>query len=616
MIHDFNPDKILMLTSSQSNKKKLMEILTKKMQEKKYQASSTSNPYIFSGDISGITRFRRELITKFNLTASSKNVCWSEGYFTGLGLQRMQTGMNFSFTNVPQTLDLYNSPLKIRRDVVLNEFQVKAADFDTRPVIITGPAGCGKSVVITEKIVNIIDRLVSVKQLYILVTTFNKHLLKQLRIWITDLLTARGYKPVQVYLSVSGGNNDGTGTLTIKGDNEIRIKFIHFEMLNKYIGKNHNQRFEESEHKKSIARFISEIQKLYQLKTDEYIDVLNVDFILEEYHRVIYGLDCKIRDGIERYQNIERKGRGNRIQLPKGRKREVVWQVLKKYAEWMHREPRAGHSFIARRQLLLNTLSGSNDVEKFDYVFVDEFQDCTPADFKIMMKLLKDVNNLVLSGDLAQAVHIGQSGIIPRDEAMANRKYYRLNGSYRLPYRISEAIQPLSKHISGYSADKDITPEMTPSKGAPPGARPLFVYANESKSLADKIISIKKAYEIYELKTVTILEEDGELCRKIRELNSRVETSTVLKLKGLEKEMIVWSLQAYVEFENELMEFAYTIMTRTNCLLVIAVTDDFREYYRPVVKMIRNDRIIFWDKESETKYQNLIQLSQQVTQTV
>lgn len=605
IIDHFQPQKILMLSSNQANKKEMIEGLKRKMLSKEYNISGSAKQNIYTGDMLSVTSYRKELVSRYGLTASSRNVVWNDGSFMGYGLQKIQTGFIYGLQDVPQSLDLYNSPLRIRRDVILNELQTKAAEFDTRPVIITGPAGCGKSVVMTEKIINTIETFASTKPLYILVTTFNKFLLKLLRSWVTDLLEKKGKKIKQIYYLVRSGNHDGTGEIIIEDNVEIIIKFVHFEMLGKHVGGNQNVAYEESIHKKKVGEFIQQVQASFKLGADEYLDVLNIDFILEEYHRVIYGLSCKISEGLEKYQNIERKGRGTRIQLNKGKKREVVWNVLLLYVNWMFTNKNAGHSFVARRQLLLNKLTTENTIKKFDYVFVDEFQDCTPADFKIMIKLLNDVNNLILSGDLAQAVHIGQSGIIPRDEAMSNRRYHRLIGSYRLPYRISEAIQPISKHISGYSADKDVTLEMTPSKGAPPGARPIFVYGSDNLKLAEKILAIKSSYHLFELKLITILETDGELCRSVRELDKNVETSTILKLKGLEKEMVIWSLQADIEFENEVMEFAYTIMTRTNCLLIIVIADNFKDYYKPIVKMLRKDRIIFWDKESEEIFKNL-----------
>jgi DNA helicase-2/ATP-dependent DNA helicase PcrA len=605
LINDFQPEKILMLTSAQASKKNMISSVSKKMIAKEYIISNTSAQDIYSGDMMNVTFFRKELVSRYGLKASPRNVSWSDGSFSGVGLHKKQIGLSYGLKDVPQSFDLFNSPLRVRRDVVLNDLQEKAAEFDTRPVIITGPAGCGKSVVMTEKIINTIETFKSTTPLCILVTTFNKLLLKVLRSWVTDLFEKNAKLIKQIYFLGDHDRNDGTGEIKINDGVEIRIKFVHFEMLGKYIGGIRNIAFEENAHRIKILTFIEDVQKSFDLKNDEYLDILNADFILEEYHRVIYGLSCKIGDGLEAYQNIERKGRGTRIQL-NSRKREIVWNALKLYVNWMFRDLKAGHSFIARRQLLLNKLSSENTIEKFDYVFVDEFQDCTPADFKIMTKLLKDVNNLVLSGDLAQSVHIGQSGIIPRDEAMNNRKYYRLMGSYRLPYRISEAIQPISKFISGYSADKDTTLEMTPSKGAPPGARPILVFGANEDTLAEKILSIKKVYNLYELKMITVLEYDGQLCRCIRSRHGNVETSTILKLKGLEKEMVVWSLQAATEFENEVMEFAYTIMTRTNCLLVIAVSEKYHNYYKQILDLLRKDRLIFWDKESEEKFLQLI----------
>lgn len=606
LIDQFQPQKVLMLTSNQVSKKKMLESLTKKMISKEYIISAENKQNIYNGDMTSVTSFRRELVARYGLTASSRSVVWNDGSFMGYGLQKKQSGFIFNLQGVPQSLDLFNSPLRIRRDVVLNELQEKAAEYDTRPVIITGPAGCGKSVVMTEKIINTIESFASTKPLHILVTTFNKYLLQLLRTWVTELLEKKGKKIKQNYYLIRGGRHDGTGEITITESVVIRIKFIHFEMLGKYIGCNQNIAYQESDHKKKINEFIQQVRASFQLGNEEYSDVLNVDFILEEYHRVIYGLGCKISEGIDKYQNLERKGRGTRIKLPKGKKREVVWNVLFLYVNWMFKDRNAGHSFVARRQLLLNKLSIENTIEKFDYIFVDEFQDCTPSDFRIMIKLLKDVNNLILSGDLAQAVHIGQSGIIPRDDAMSNRKYYRLVGSYRLPYRISEAIQPLSQYISGYSEDKEVTLEMTPSKGAPPGARPIFVYGNDNALLSKKILAVKKAYNLYDLKTITILEADGELCKSVRELDRNVETSTILKLKGLEKEMVVWSLQADIEFENEVMEFAYTIMTRTNCLLVIVMAENYKEYYKPIIQLLRKDRMIYWDRDSEEVFNKLV----------
>lgn len=603
LINDFDPEKILLLTSNQESKKRMMTDLSVKIKSKEYVITASSTDKVFSGDLLKLSSFRNALVARYGLKASSRNVSWSDGSFTAVGLAKKQAGLSLVLKEVPQNYDLFNSPLKVRRAVQLNELQLKAAEFETRPSIITGPAGCGKSVVMTEKIINTIEHYKWASPLNILVTTFNKSLLKQLRAWITDLLEKKGKSIKQQYLLVKNGSNDGTGEIIISDTAEIRIKFVHFEMLGKYVGKMNYNYYDEKVHLAKITSFILEVRKELVLKDNDYTDILTPKFIMEEYHRVIYGLMCPITSGIDIYKSFYRKGR---VKSLKVNQREVVWQALNKYLTWMFNNPQAGFSYIAKRHIFLKNLEKEgNAIEKFDHVYVDEFQDCTPADFQIMTKLLKDVNNLTISGDLAQAVHIGQSGIIPRDGTMAVRKYHRLVGSYRLPYRIGEAIQPLSQQITGYSGDKDITVEMSPSKGAPPGARPIIVYGESTDILAAKIMKIKNLYSIYDLKMITILEYDGELCRSLSRQHNYVETSTVLKLKGLEKEMIVWSLQAPIELETEILEFAYTIMTRTNCILVIAMTAEGQQYNYDVLQYLRRDRLIVWDSETEPVFDRI-----------
>lgn len=603
LIKDFDPERVLLLTSNQDAKKRMMADLSLKMKSKEYVVTASSTENVFSGDLIKLSDFRNSLVTKYKLQASSRNVSWSDGSFTAVGLAKKQAGLALSLKDVPQDYDLFNSPLKVRRSVKLNELQLKAAEYETRPSIITGPAGCGKSVVMTEKIINTIEHYRWAIPLNILVTTFNKSLLKQLRGWITDLLEIKEKKLRQIYFLARSGSNDGTGEIIISDSVEIRIKFVHFEMLGKYIGKMNYNYFDEKVHTAKIASFILEVRKEMELKENDHIDILTPQFVSEEYHRVIYGLMCPIALGLEKYKALERKGRAKRLGA---NQREVVWYAIKKYATWMYKDPKAGHSFIAKRRILLKNLeTEGNTIEKFDHVYVDEFQDCTPADFQIMTKLLKDANNLTISGDLAQAVHIGQSGIIPRDGTMAVRKFHRLIGSYRLPYRICEAIQPLSQQITGFSLDKDITVEMSPSKGAPPGARPIIVYGESTDLVADKIMKIKNFYSVYDLQTITILEYDGDLCRSLRKQHRSVESSTVLKLKGLEKEMIVWSLQAPIELVTEILEFAYTIMTRTSCLLVIAMTAEGQSYNCDVLQYLRRDRLIAWDSETEVIFNDI-----------
>lgn len=601
LINAFKPEKLMFLTSSQTKKVALLGNLISRMKGLKYQVMSNgSSNAIFDGILSNVDNFRKNLIKKYNLRASANPVSWNDRSFSAIGLEKKQMGIFFDSRNVPQHLDLFNPPLKIRRDVVLNEDQNNAAAFEARPSIITGPAGCGKSVVVTEKVINILEHYEWSKNLNILITTFNKGLIKQLRLWVTDILQAKKINFKQVYYSTRNGVDDGTGEIVIGQQFIARIKFLHFEMLGKFIGNIPYTFFNEDSHVKFLKDVICDVKENLKIADDDMEDIMNPEFLLEEYHRVIYGLSCKLSNGEDFYQTFERKGRGKKPQLQyDSSRRGAIWNVLYRYAVWMYKNPMAGKSFIARRQLFLNYLEGHEFNNKFDYVFVDEFQDCTASDYRIMSLMLKDVDNLILAGDLAQAVHIGQSGSIPRDEDMSRRIYHKLKGSYRLPYRISEAICPLSKDITKNSGDKDLTVEITPYKGAPPGARPIIVFAVDDCKLAQKIVQIKSIYSVFDLNRITILEKDDSLYRALVNERQNVETTTILRLKGLEKEFILWSLQSDILYENEVREFAYTIMTRTNCLLIIAITREFKKYTKELVSLLRRDRLIYWDQETE-----------------
>jgi superfamily I DNA/RNA helicase len=499
--------------------------------------------------------------------------------------------------------------MKVRRDVILNDDQKKASIFETRPVIITGPAGCGKSVVITEKLINIFENFKWSKDLKILVTTFNKGLISQLRYWLFELLDKKGKRySFNQYVDI----NEGSGEIVLHGQFQISIKLMHFEILGKFIGDVKYRAFDEEFHKTYLKTEIENVKSEMSIGSS-FDDVLNPEFLLEEYHRVIYGLSCPIILGDSAYQNIERTGRGDKRLNKNSQRRKAIHLILSRYKNWMGEGKPNGNSFTERRQTFLNVLESGKYNKHFDYLLVDEFQDCTQADFRTMNLLLKDVNNLIITGDLAQSVHIGQSCKVPRDGNMRNRSFHKLTGSYRLPYRISEALSPLSNKITEKSSDPEVTVGISPYKGAPPGSRPIIVHAPTNSLLADKILSIKNLYSIFNLDEITILEKDEDLKKELKSKDVKVDTSTILRLKGLEKSFVVWSLQAEIEFEDESLEFAYTIMTRTNCLLVIALTENSKPINVEKLQYLRNDRLIIWDADTKLKLDSLNLLKTQPT---
>lgn len=358
----------------------------------------------------------------------------------------------------------------------------------------------------------------------------------------------------------------------------------------------------EQTHINLINQLIEEFKNTDSITIENNPAIFNSDFLLVEYHRVIYGLEIGINNKRDVYLDVTRTGRGRKPRLERNsNKRLLVFSILKKYAATIFNQQIP--SFILRRQIFISKLINNEVTQKFDYLFIDEFQDCTQADFRIFNLLLTHQNHLTIAGDLAQAVHIGKAARIPpRFEDMKKRQFHRLEGSYRLPVRVSEAIKPISEAIQIGFNNEDGVGIITPYKGSPPGARPIVVYAPTLDSTANKIIKVFNSYSIYDLDKVTILEKDKELLNALNQYGIQTETDTILRLKGLEKKCIIWSTRARIEYEKEVFEFVYTILSRTSSILIIALFDNTLEVFKPVIGKLNPKRLIFWDEETERKF--------------
>jgi hypothetical protein len=184
-----------------------------------------------------------------------------------------------------------------------------------------------------------------------------------------------------------------------------------------------------------------------------------------------------------------------------------------------------------------------------------------------------------------------------------------------LPFRVSECIKPLSEIINRKFGEREgIQADIiNPYKGAPPGSRPIFVYAKDTSSAAKKITEIFLAYKnALKLDKVSIFERDVELKDALIQNRISAEQEIILKAKGLEKNCVVWSTRINVDTNTEKEEFVYTILTRTVSLLIIAAFPNIQQDYNNIIKQFVENRLICWDEASETKYQEIRQTIQVV----
>lgn len=589
LVSSFQPSSILLLTSDQPQKRILLNELRGEFSKAGYNEQIVNNSQlILSGQLIETSKFRNEIflqygkyLTSREAKAIARSVEWKDHSFVGAFLTKSQATLNLVTPlnkNKVSDIKLYNPPITVRRNIILNSDQLNAAEHSERPTIITGPAGCGKSVVITERIKNLVESKSYSPDLKILVTTFNKQLMNYLGNWIYDLLQKDKVE--------RSGNN-----FKFKNSSIWNITLMHFDILPTRIGNSKGTLVFNSTLRSVAAEAIKNIKLENKITNAKYDKVLNSDYILEEYHRIVYGLQY-VKEN--EFLTSERKGRPKLKKA--GENRKILWKAVLKFLDIM--ETKKLESIILRRHKLLKQLNQKEIKFKFTHVFVDEFQDCTQADYKIFDLLLENPNNIVLAGDIAQAIQIGNVADIPRirTDQMLNRKTHKLNGSYRLPFRISECITKVSQIIEGGNI-------ITPYKGSPPGARPIIIYASTPNELKNKLISVYSLYKIYDLDRITILESDPLILNALKAANIPCETDTILRLKGLEKTCVLWSTRQDIEYKDEVAEFVYTILTRTSGILLIILTEQTLTKYCKILNLLRRDRLIFWDIDSRDKFE-------------
>jgi hypothetical protein len=354
----------------------------------------------------------------------------------------------------------------------------------------------------------------------------------------------------------------------------------------------------ETFHLEMLDRIAGEYAESHQLDRKKMGKILDPVFLLEEYHRIIYGWQCS-KELI--YQTKERTGRGNNPTLRyESLRRRIVWEIIIIY---LNRLTGSGlGNFTLQRHRFLRKLNRPNAIEKFDYILVDEIQDCTFADYTIFQQLLKPGGKLILAGDLAQSIHLGTSVHFPN----SGFERIKLKGSFRLPFRISEAIKPLSQLINSEFKKRKASAEteiIYPYKGSPPGARPVVVYGKDYGQLAIKIRDIFSLYKVYGFDQLAIFEGDRQLADELAIHNITSSVEIILKSKGLEKPCVVWSTRIGIDTKKDVFEFVYTILTRTTSILIIAICETVNSKFAEVLGYLTRDeeKICAWDEETRTQ---------------
>lgn len=617
IITKYKPNKVLLLTSSQATKVRFCNSVAQEIQTLNYGGfNHSSSTQIFSGSLSSIYQFRNRISIEHSLGLSGMPK-WDVDSLYGRILVNSSPQLGLNFNN----LNLFIEPERNRSKIKLTVQQQEAAEVNNRPTLVIGPAGCGKSVVLTQKIKNIIEASRTQENynpaLKILVTTFNKGLVRYIGDWIEQLLEPSKYQ--RTYETDFYGRRTDHSYFRFTGSQKINIYVMHFDILPTKIGRirtfsvTSNGTNIEEFHFNKMNSAITAYVTTNSINRIEFEKILNPEFLLDEYQRVIYGFECNTE---RTYQTIERTGRGNNPQLRyNSKRRKIVWGTIRMYLQDLRNH--SLETFIIRRHRFIKKLRNEGFQNKFSHIIVDEFQDCTKADYEIFYQMLQDPNNLTLAGDIAQSINLGTALHIPRadDARMGNFSKKKLEGSFRLPFRVSECIKPLSVIINQKFGEREGIQSdiINPYKGAPPGSRPILIYAADTNNAAEKIKDIFHSFKLaLKLDKVTIFERDIPLLNALKQNSTPSETEIILRTKGLEKNCVVWSTRINVDSNTEKEEFVYTILTRTVSLLIIIVFPETQQDFLNIIRLLIPDRLIRWDEETELKYNELMQTVQAV----
>ena len=478
----------------------------------------------------------------------------------------------------------------------LNEDQEGAARSD-RSVLLQGAAGSGKSIVLVERLAKIIQRSRVGQPRSILVTSFNKDMIGLLTRWFTERMDDAGIRSFTRTASA-----DGYSEFSNVGTGSDRVTFCNWDKAPTRLARLVPPG--PIDDSVWLRRAASITKELLATNPDfRSIDTDNVaadpEFQLMELKRVVYGLMATTKD---KYLEIERIGRGRGLRR-RGPQRELVWSVIE----------RAPSTYTHRRMHLLKEVLGGRMNGKFTDLFVDEAQDFLPADIECCYALRKGENPTFMVVDQTQALHTGSSYQSPKPPPGSRWERYELLGSYRLPVTVANCVRSLgesiqrSKEQAGLSTDDIALPSSR--KASVVGVRPVVVVGDEV-SLARSIKEIRSTYDGYlsaedllaesRRLTITICEVDHSLERALLYFGLQVETTTIKKIKGLERGFLVWSTRSDLGNPDESQESAYTIATRSSCILVIAV-DPSKTPDQAVEILGELDReyLMFWNQASE-----------------
>ena len=489
--------------------------------------------------------------------------------------------------------------------LALDDPQLEASRPEERLTAVIGAAGSGKSRVLVERLVQTLLFTPRGGERRVLVTTFNKLVIEQLAEWFESESGRLG--------TVVTHAHPGEGEWVFQAKGKGTVTFLNWDKIpTRLFGVPVTQKAQ------SLKVFEAELAKV-SLDTARYLSThpeFDASFLEAEHGLVVYGLGAITRD---EYLTCVRTARASRP-TPQGRL--VLWDLM------MGKRPQTFTD--ARIGALRSARSGDFPKQKFTHVFVDECQDFLRSDFELVSALVDDTQNLSVFGDEAQGLHVGASYRRPGTLGSRRWKVRELDGSYRLPIRVCEAVAPLATRLKehrgvgrrlestsdedyGLALDDIVLPRAV--KNAMLGVRPIVV-AGTVAQIQEQVAQVIAEYADLLVPAegrraiATIAESDPVMLRALHKLESlkrlpaglQIEPASMRRIKGLERPLVLWSTEIDLPNRETAPEWIYTILTRTTGVVVVALSENTPNYIRAILGRLDRHRLLFWSEQAERAF--------------
>lgn len=286
--------------------------------------------------------------------------------------------------------------------------------FDTKPTILTGIAGSGKTEVII-RIMHDIAKIDNSKK--ILYVTFSEHL----TLYVEEKCSTFNHINVDFYslkslirkLSRTNINEKEFGTI---------------QTFNEFIKEYKNSKLDVDYNLKNKLLVFTNNNSNYRIYSDIY--------------GIITGsmLDQWDRKTIQMISFEEYKSTTKDYKLFEESELHNVYELAKLYIKYLEENNLLSYNIESIK--LLN----SDTKEIYDYVLVDEIQDLTECQIMMLKKLVKNDNNILLCGDTKQVINptFYKRGRIEKLFNISNKSIYILNSNYRNSKSITKLINKIN----------------------------------------------------------------------------------------------------------------------------------------------------------------------------